>query len=102
MPHRCSWRSACTSCESRGRARRDLEILIGRLAALGDLDVTLTTNGAAVLASKAEALAQAGLQLATASLDSPGRRGLPVMNDVDFPVARVLAGIDAPPARACR
>ena len=74
--------------------RRDLEILIGRLAALGDLDVTLTTNGA-VLASKAEALAKAGLSRVTVSLDSLDDEVFRAMNDVDFPVARVLAGIDA-------
>ena len=74
--------------------RRDLEILIGRLAALGDLDVTLTTNGA-LLASKAEALTQAGLSRVTVSLDSLDDEVFRAMNDVDFPVARVLAGIDA-------
>ncbi|HEU0248085.1 MAG TPA: GTP 3',8-cyclase MoaA [Gaiellaceae bacterium] len=74
--------------------RRDLEILIGRLAALGDLDVTLTTNGA-LLASKAEALAHAGLSRVTVSLDSLDDEVFRAMNDVDFPVARVLAGIDA-------
>jgi cyclic pyranopterin phosphate synthase len=74
--------------------RRDLEILIGRLAALGDLDVTLTTNGA-LLASKADALAEAGLSRVTVSLDSLDDEVFRAMNDVDFPVARVLAGIDA-------
>ena len=74
--------------------RRDLEILIGRLAALGDLDVTLTTNGA-LLASKAEALAEAGLTRVTVSLDSLDDEVFRAMNDVDFPVARVLGGIDA-------
>jgi cyclic pyranopterin phosphate synthase len=74
--------------------RRDLEILIGRLAALGDLDVTLTTNGA-LLASKAEALAEAGLSRVTVSLDSLDDEVFRAMNDVDFSVARVLAGIDA-------
>jgi len=74
--------------------RRDLEILIGRLAALGDLDVTLTTNGA-LLASKAKALAKAGLSRVTVSLDSLDDEVFRAMNDVDFPVARVLAGIDA-------
>jgi GTP 3',8-cyclase len=74
--------------------RRDLEILIGRLAALGDLDVTLTTNGA-LLATKAKALTQAGLSRVTVSLDSLDDEVFRAMNDVDFPVARVLAGIDA-------
>ncbi|MDW8338616.1 MAG: GTP 3',8-cyclase MoaA [Thermoleophilia bacterium] len=74
--------------------RRDLELLIARLAALGDLDLTLTTNGA-LLAQKAEALAEAGLSRVTVSLDSLDDEVFRAMNDVDFPVARVLAGIDA-------
>jgi cyclic pyranopterin phosphate synthase len=75
--------------------RRDLEVLIGQLAALGDdLDVTLTTN-AALLAQKAQALADAGLTRITVSLDSLDDEVFRAMNDVDFPVARVLSGIDA-------
>ena len=75
--------------------RRDLEVLIARLAALGDdLDVTLTTN-AALLAQKARALADAGLSRVTVSLDSLDDEVFRAMNDVDFPVARVLGGIDA-------
>jgi cyclic pyranopterin phosphate synthase len=74
--------------------RRDLEELIARLAALGDLDLTLTTN-AALLAQKAQALADAGLTRVTVSLDSLDDEVFRAMNDVDFPVARVLAGIDA-------
>jgi cyclic pyranopterin phosphate synthase len=74
--------------------RRDLEVLIGRLAAIGDLDLTLTTN-AALLAQKAQALADAGLTRVTVSLDSLDDEVFRTMNDVDFPVARVLAGIDA-------
>ncbi len=74
--------------------RRGLEELVGRLAALGDLDVTLTTNGA-LLAQKAQALADAGLSRVTVSLDSLDDEVFRAMNDVDFPVARVLGGIDA-------
>jgi cyclic pyranopterin phosphate synthase len=67
---------------------------VERLAALGELDVTMTTNGA-LLAQKAETLAQAGLSRITVSLDSLDDEVFRAMNDVDFPVARVLAGIDA-------
>jgi GTP 3',8-cyclase len=74
--------------------RRDLEVLIGQLAGLGDLDLTLTTNGA-LLAKKAQALADAGLTRVTVSLDSLDDEVFRAMNDVDFPVARVLGGIDA-------
>jgi cyclic pyranopterin phosphate synthase len=74
--------------------RRGLEELVGRLAALGELDVTLTTNGA-LLAQKAQELADAGLSRITVSLDSLDDEVFRAMNDVDFPVARVLGGIDA-------
>jgi cyclic pyranopterin phosphate synthase len=74
--------------------RRDVEELVARLAAIGDLDLTLTTN-AALLAQKAGALADAGLTRVTVSLDSLDDEVFRAMNDVDFPVARVLAGIDA-------
>jgi cyclic pyranopterin phosphate synthase len=74
--------------------RRDLEVLVESLATLGDLDVTLTTNGA-LLSQKARALADAGLTRVTVSLDSLDDEVFRAMNDVDFPVARVLAGIDA-------
>ena len=74
--------------------RRDLEVLVERLAGLPGLDLTLTTNGA-LLPQKAEALARAGLRRLTVSLDSLDDATFRAMNDVDFPVARVLEGIDA-------
>jgi cyclic pyranopterin phosphate synthase len=75
--------------------RRDLEHLIERLAAIDNgLDVTLTTNGA-LLAAKAQVLADAGLSRVTVSLDSLDDDVFRAMNDVDMPVERVLDGIDA-------
>jgi cyclic pyranopterin phosphate synthase len=74
--------------------RRELEVLVERLASLKDVDLALTTNGAA-LAQKAKLLAEAGLDRVTVSLDSLDDEVFRAMNDVDFPVARVLAGIDA-------
>jgi GTP 3',8-cyclase len=74
--------------------RRDLEVLIGMLARIPGLDLTLTTNGA-LLSRKARALAEAGLQRITVSLDSLDDATFRRMNDVDFPVDRVLAGIEA-------
>ncbi|MDO8771876.1 MAG: GTP 3',8-cyclase MoaA [Burkholderiaceae bacterium] len=79
--------------------RKNLEILIEQLAALrtpeGDkLDLTLTTNGS-LLAKKAKILKAAGLQRVTVSLDGLDDAVFRSMNDVDFPVADVLAGIDA-------
>src|SRR5438034_2784514 len=74
--------------------RRDVERLIAMLAAIDDLDLTLTTNGA-LLPQKAQALADAGLRRVTVSLDSLDDATFRVMNDVDFPVQGVLDGIDA-------
>ncbi|HRI17112.1 MAG TPA: radical SAM protein, partial [Burkholderiaceae bacterium] len=79
--------------------RKDLERLVTMLAALrtpdGEaLDLTLTTNGS-VLARKAQALKDAGLQRVTISLDALDDAIFRRMNDVDFPVADVLEAIDA-------
>lgn len=75
--------------------RRDLPRLIEMLAAIdGITDLTLTTNGSA-LAALAKPLRQAGLQRLTVSLDSLDEATFRSMNDVDFPVARVLEGIEA-------
>ncbi|HEY3522213.1 MAG TPA: GTP 3',8-cyclase MoaA [Candidatus Limnocylindrales bacterium] len=79
--------------------RRDLPRLVAQLAALerrdgGRVDLTMTTNGAA-LASLARPLAEAGLGRVTVSLDALDDATFRRMNDVDFPVARVLDGIEA-------
>ncbi len=73
--------------------RRGVEELVAMLAQL-PVEITLTTNGA-LLAEKAEALAAAGLRRITVSLDSLDDEPFRAMNDVDFPVQTVLAGIDA-------
>src|SRR5262245_51896826 len=77
--------------------RKDLERLVEMLAQLrtvkGEpLDLTLTTNGS-VLARKARALKDAGLQRVTVSLDALDDALFRRMNDVDFPVAEVLQGL---------
>jgi len=79
--------------------RKNVEGLIEQLAALrtvdGEpLDITLTTNGS-LLARKARALKAAGLRRVTVSLDGLQDAVFRRMNDVDFPVAEVLRGIDA-------
>jgi len=79
--------------------RRNLERLVEMLAQLrtvdGDpLDITLTTNGS-LLARKAQALKSAGLERVTVSLDALDDAVFRRMNDADFPVADVLAGIEA-------
>ena len=73
--------------------RRDLERLIAQLAEL-DVDLTLTTNGS-LLPQKARLLADAGLKRITVSLDSLDDAQFRALNDVDFPVERVLEGIEA-------
>ncbi|MGH9887371.1 MAG: GTP 3',8-cyclase MoaA [bacterium] len=79
--------------------RRGLTDLVAMLAALRDpdgepLDLAMTTNGSA-LRHLARPLADAGLGRVTVSLDSLDDEVFRRMNGVDFPVARVLDGIDA-------
>jgi cyclic pyranopterin phosphate synthase len=79
--------------------RRGIEQLIERLAALRTpegqpVEIALTTNGSA-LAVKAAALKEAGLTRVTVSLDSLDDMVFQSMNDVRFPVARVLTGMQA-------
>ena len=78
--------------------RKHLEVLIGMLAKLQTpggkpLDITLTTNGS-LLARKAQSLKDAGLKRVTVSLDALDDAIFRGMNDVDFPVADVLRGIE--------
>jgi cyclic pyranopterin phosphate synthase len=75
--------------------RKDLEKLIGILHAIdGVEDLTLTTN-ASLLTRKARSLAAAGLDRVTVSLDALDDPTFQKMNDVGFPVAAVLEGIEA-------
>jgi len=75
--------------------RKDVESLVAILAAIeGVNDLTLTTNGS-LLERKAAALAAAGLDRVTVSLDSLDDATFMRMNDVEFPVAKVLDAIDA-------
>ena len=79
--------------------RKHLEVLVGQLATLRTpggqpLDITLTTNGS-LLERKAQALRDAGLKRVTVSLDALDDAIFRRMNDVDFPVADVLRGIEA-------
>lgn len=79
--------------------RKNIEVLVEQLAALrtpdgARLDLTLTTNGS-LLARKAASLKAAGLDRVTVSLDGLDDAVFRRMNDVDFPVADVLRGIEA-------
>ncbi len=75
--------------------RRGIERLVAMLRKdLPAVDLTLTTNGSA-LKGRAQALKDAGLNRITVSLDSLDDATFRAMNDADFPVAKVLDGIDA-------
>ncbi len=75
--------------------RRDLDKLVGRLAAIDGIeDLTMTTNGA-LLARRARELHAAGLRRVTVSLDSLDDAVFQSLNDAGMPVARVLEGIAA-------
>ena len=74
--------------------RKDLPDLIAMLAAIPNLDLTMTTNGS-LLPKFAQALKDAGLKRVTVSLDSLDNKIFKSMNDVDFPVEKVIEGMDA-------
>lgn len=75
--------------------RRDLHQLIAMLTAIDEIeDIALTTNGS-LLAAQARTLREAGLRRLTVSLDSLDDAIFSLMNDANFPVARVLTGIEA-------
>jgi GTP 3',8-cyclase len=76
--------------------RRDIERLVAMLDRIrGVQDIALTTNGALLTRDKAFALRDAGLKRITVSLDALDDAVFRRMNDVEFPVARVLDAIDA-------
>jgi len=75
--------------------RRDFEGLVAMLAAIDGLeDIAMTTNGSLLTPERAVALKQAGLNRVTVSLDSLDDETFKSMNDVGFPVAKVLEAID--------
>jgi cyclic pyranopterin phosphate synthase len=74
--------------------RRELHRLVAMLAEIPGLDLTLTTNGS-LLAKQAAGLARAGLKRVTVSLDSLDDATFRALNDADYPVARVIEGIEA-------
>jgi cyclic pyranopterin phosphate synthase len=79
--------------------RKGIEELVGMLSVLKSpsgrpLDIALTTNGSA-LKHLAPALKLAGLQRVTVSLDSLDDATFRAMNDVNFPLQKVLDGIQA-------
>ncbi|MDQ6800416.1 MAG: GTP 3',8-cyclase MoaA [Acidobacteriota bacterium] len=76
--------------------RRDIESLVEMLAHVkGIRDLTMTTNGSLLTREKAGALKAAGLDRISISLDSLDDAVFRAMNDVNFPVGKVLDAIDA-------
>ena len=76
--------------------RRDIESLVEMLAHVkGIRDLTMTTNGSLLTLEKARALKDAGLNRISISLDSLDDDVFRAMNDVNFPVGKVLDAIDA-------
>jgi cyclic pyranopterin phosphate synthase len=73
--------------------RKDLPVLISMLSKIPDVDLTMTTNGS-LLARNAQALKNAGLKRVSVSLDSLDEATFKAMNDVDFPVEKVLDGME--------
>jgi GTP 3',8-cyclase len=74
--------------------RKDLHLLVGMLSQIPGIDLTMTTNGS-LLARNAQALKEAGLKRVSVSLDSLDDEVFKAMNDVDFPVEKVLEGMEA-------
>jgi cyclic pyranopterin phosphate synthase len=74
--------------------RKDLPDLISMLAEIPNLDLTLTTNGS-LLPRHAQSLKDAGLKRVSVSLDSLDNEIFKSMNDVDFPVEKVIEGMEA-------
>lgn len=74
--------------------RRELETLVEMLANIPEIDLALTTNGSFPI-HRVRSLKDAGLKRMTASLDSLDDAVFKSMNDVNFPVKRVLEWIDA-------
>lgn len=75
--------------------RRDLERLIGMLSDIeGVDDVSLTTNGSMLTPDKARALKDAGLGRITVSLDAMDDETFSAINDIGYPVRKVLDAVD--------
>jgi cyclic pyranopterin phosphate synthase len=74
--------------------RKDLHLLVKMLSDIPGLDLTLTTNGS-LLEKQARLLKEAGLKRVSVSLDSLDNEVFQAMNDVKFPVEKVIKGMDA-------
>ncbi len=76
--------------------RNQIERLVEGLAGIpGIQDITLTTNASLLTLEKVRLLRSAGLDRVTISLDAIEDGSFRRINDVDYPVERVLEGIQA-------
>ena len=74
--------------------RKDIHELIRMLRSSSSVNLAMTSNGS-LLQAQAEALAAAGLDRMTISLDSLHNPTFQAINDVDSSVSQIIAGIDA-------
>ncbi|WP_423821880.1 GTP 3',8-cyclase MoaA [Salinisphaera sp. SPP-AMP-43] len=75
--------------------RRDLDVLVARLAAIDGIDdICLTTNGSLLTEKRAHELAAAGIDRVTLSLDAIDDERFKAINDVGFPASKVRTAID--------
>ena len=83
--------------------RRDIHELVAKLAALPGLDdLTLTTNASLLTLRRSRLLRESGLTRLTVSLDALDDATFHAINDVGFPVSRVLEGIESAAAAGLR
>ena len=75
--------------------RRDLERLVEMIAVIeGVEDISMTTNASMLTRERARSLHAAGLKRINISLDALDEKTFQRVNDVEFPVGRVLQGIE--------
>lgn len=75
--------------------RRDIDVLIARLAAIDGIDdICLTTNGSLLTEKRAHELAAAGVNRVTLSLDAIDDAVFKAINDVGYPASKVLTAVD--------
>jgi len=75
--------------------RRDLERLVEMIAVIEGLeDISMTTNASMLTRERARSLHAAGLKRINISLDALAEKTFQRVNDVEFPVERVLQGIE--------
>jgi cyclic pyranopterin phosphate synthase len=75
--------------------RRDLERLVEMISVIeGIEDISMTTNASMLTRERAQSLCAVGLKRINISLDALDEKTFQRVNDVNFPVERVLQGIE--------